>query len=58
MSANLNDLPLNNLFDLLIAKTEKLLLAIEGKADGYELRDLKIEVEAIQEAIKNRKDKV
>jgi hypothetical protein len=57
MSTNLEDLSLNNLFDLLVSKTELLLIAMEKNADGYRLRDLKAEVESIQEMIKTKKAK-
>ena len=55
MEKDLNKMKLTELMDLLIVTTEKLLKAIEMKADGYTLRDLKSEVEKIQAVIKARK---
>jgi hypothetical protein len=58
MRENLNHLSLDQLYDLLLSGTERLLMAIEQKADGFTLRDLKLQVEEIQFEIRSREGKV
>jgi len=53
---NLKDLTIEQLNDLLVHKTLRLLDLLDKKnVDGVEYRDTKLEVECIQEIIKKRK---
>jgi len=52
---NLEGLPLPRLCDLLVERTVSLLDSIEKKIDGITLRDLKKDVEMLQEVIKQRR---
>jgi hypothetical protein len=57
MQSNFDDMSLQGLCDILASKTNELIQLIERRsADGYALRDLRVEVEKIQEVIKSRKD--
>ena len=52
---NLKDLTVEQLNDLLVHKTLRLLDLLDKKnVDGVEYRDVKLEVECIQEAIKKK----
>ena len=52
---DLNDLTLEQLNDLLVHKTLRLLDLLDKKnVDGVEYRDTKLEVECVQEAIKEK----
>jgi hypothetical protein len=52
---NMND---HDLCDLLVVKTTEFLKIHDRKnADGYKIRDLKLEIEKIQETIKSNKSK-
>jgi len=52
---DLNDLTLEQLNDLLVHKTLRLLDLLDKKnVDGLEYRDTKLEVECVQEAIKEK----
>jgi hypothetical protein len=52
---NLKDLTVEQLNDLLVHKTLRLLDLLDKKnIDGVEYRDVKLEVECIQEAIKKK----
>lgn len=52
---DLTDLTLEQLNDLLVHKTLRLLDLLDKKnVDGVEYRDTKLEVECIQEAIKEK----
>jgi hypothetical protein len=53
---NLKDLTIEQLNDLLVHKTLRLLDLLDQKnADGVEYRDIKLEVECIQEAIREKR---
>jgi hypothetical protein len=55
MGQNYHDLSLAELCELLIQRTEKLLLVMEYSHDGHILRDLKAEVEELQSEIRKRR---
>ena len=56
MQSDLDNMNLHELCDLLAVKTTELMkLFDERNEDGYKLRDLKLEVEKIQNTIKLRK---
>ena len=57
MGENFEELSLGQLYDLLMERTEKLLAAIEQRANGYTIRDLNAEVDEIRTLIKSRQVK-
>lgn len=57
MKENLENLSLAQLYDLLVSRTQRLLNAIEQRAEGSLLHDLKTEVESVQSMISVKKEK-
>jgi len=56
MQSDLDNMNLQELCDLLAVKTTELMKLFDKRnEDGYKLRDLKLEVEKIQNTIKLRK---
>lgn len=55
---NLEKLTVHELCDLLVENTIRLLEALEKKADGITLRDQKINVELLQEVIRQKRNRV
>ena len=55
MQETFEKLPLHELYDLLLLKSEKLLGALEEKKDGYAVRDLSAEINKIKALIETKK---
>jgi hypothetical protein len=56
MQFDLDNMNLRSLCDLLVLKTTEFIVLLDQRnADGYKIRDLKLEVEKIQETINVKK---
>lgn len=55
MQENFESLSLHELYDLLLLKSEQLLIALEDKKDGYSIRDFSAEIKKIRELIETKK---
>ncbi len=58
MQSDLDNMNIHDLCDLLVLKTDEFMKLLERRnSDGFTIRNLKLEVENIQTAIRSKKSK-